>query len=70
MFAAAQKEWTYIYDNQGIEIHCLKSMDRVINLDFLPYHFLLVGGHQSGECFVKVFEFQVGLKVLYFSTLL
>ncbi|XP_065646581.1 uncharacterized protein LOC100201145 isoform X4 [Hydra vulgaris] len=57
-FAAAQKKYVFIYDNQGTEIHRLKQHREVNRLEYLPYHFLLA---TVGNCgFLKYQDTSTG----------
>ncbi|RHZ66991.1 hypothetical protein Glove_303g85 [Diversispora epigaea] len=47
-FAAAQKKYVFIYDQNGLEIHKLKNHIEVNKIEFLPYHFLLVSVGNAG----------------------
>ncbi|KAI8855313.1 NUC141 domain-containing protein [Chytridium lagenaria] len=49
MFAVAQKQYVYIYDQTGMEIHCLQKHVEVNCLEFLPYHFLLASVGKPGR---------------------
>lgn len=40
-FAVSQKKYVYIYDTNGVEIHCMRKLQEVSHMDFLPYHYLL-----------------------------
>lgn len=48
-FAAAQKKYTYIYDQQGTEVHRLKAHVEVHRLEYLRYHFLLATVGNAGN---------------------
>nr|CDS29576.1 hypothetical transcript [Hymenolepis microstoma] len=66
MVAVAQKNYTYIYDNQGIEMHCLKRLAGIRRLEFLPYHFLLVALADNG--FLYYLDASVGEIVASYPT--
>ncbi|KAL5743424.1 hypothetical protein ACOSQ2_026540 [Xanthoceras sorbifolium] len=48
-FAAAQKKYPYIYNQEGTELHCLKEHGAVLRLQFLRNHFLLASVNKSGQ---------------------
>lgn len=60
-FAVAQKKYTFVYDKNGVELHRLKQHVEHTMLDFLPYHFLLVGAGQSG--YLKYHDVTTGYMV-------
>lgn len=67
LFAVAQKKWVHFYDHKGTEIHCVKKMHSMNQLEFLPYHFLLAGGSSDG--WLKWLDVSIGEMVAEFRSL-
>ncbi|CAD5218438.1 unnamed protein product [Bursaphelenchus okinawaensis] len=61
MFAAAQRRWTYIYDKNGVELHCIKTLFNVHSLEFLSRHMLLVA--MSNENMLSYLDVSTGQMV-------
>lgn len=48
MYAVAQLKHTFIYDDTGMEIHCLRDHQHVTKMEYLKYHYLLTTINRGG----------------------
>ena len=66
MYAVAQKKHLFIYDSNGIELHCLRDHVEPKFLDFLPYHYLLVTASKLG--FIQYLDISMGKTIAEIKT--
>lgn len=56
--AVAQKNNVFIYNGDGVEVHCVREHSKVFKMEYLPYHYLLVTAATSS--FLKYQDVSVG----------
>lgn len=56
--AAAQKSNVFIYNGDGVEVHCVRENNNVFKMEYLPYHYLLVTA--SSNSFLKYQDVSTG----------